>query len=93
MRDHLAGKPCSFLRSVDDGARLVLECVRELCSARGGIGVFISHDAIVMPVIAWATGERFDGSWLEPLDGIVIEGMKGGALRVIWRGNGFEVGI
>ncbi len=91
VRDHLAGKPCSFLRSVEDGARLVLECVRELCSARGGIGVFISHDAIVMPVIAWATGERFDGSWLEPLDGIVIEGMKGGALRVIWRGKSFDV--
>lgn len=93
VRGHLAGEPCSFLRSVEDGARLVLDAVRELCSARGGIGLLISHDTIVMPVIAWATEERFKGSWLDPLDGIVIAEQGGSLLRVIWRGSSFDVRI
>ena len=70
-----------------------IDAVRELCSARGGIGLLISHDTIVMPVIAWATGERFKGSWLDPLDGIVIAEQGGSLLRVIWRGASFDVRI
>ncbi len=40
---------------------------------RGGTGIcVVSHDAMVMPVIAALTGEQFVETWLEPLDGLAL---------------------
>lgn len=54
--------------------------------------VYVSHDAIVMPVIAALTGERFVGTWLEPLDGMAFALGRGGELVRIWRGRLTEPG-
>lgn len=92
VRAHIAGHPWPFLRSPEEGARRVLAHIAGALAARRGVGLLVSHDTIVMPVVAWATGERFEGTWLEPLDGVVVVGLGGGAVRVIWRGRGFDVG-
>ncbi len=91
VRTHLAGHPWPFLRSVEDGARRLLASVAGMLAARGGIGLLVSHDTIVMPVIARITGERFEDTWLDPLDGIVIAGEGESRLRAIWRGRNFNV--
>jgi broad specificity phosphatase PhoE len=93
VRAHLAGHPWPFLRSPEEGARRVLGHIANALAARGGVGLLVSHDTIVMPVIAWATGERFEGTWLEPLDGVVAVRIDGGRVRVIWRGTAFEVSL
>ena len=43
-------------------------------------------EAIVMPIIAWATGETFTNDWLDPLDGAIVT-----ATTLVWRGRAYEV--
>jgi hypothetical protein len=54
--------------------------------ADGASGLCVSHDAVLMPAIAHLTGDRFEGRWLQALDGIAVQ-PRGGALRVWWRGE------
>ncbi len=93
LRAQMAGHPWSFMRPIEDGAKLLLGHIRDSLGRRPGTGVFISHDAIVMPVIAWATGYRFDAAWLAPLDGVVIALSSGEDLTIWWRGEPVEVSL
>jgi hypothetical protein len=93
VRAQMAGHPWPFMRPLEDGVRLLLGHIRDRLGERSGIGVIISHDAIVMPVISWATGDRFEGSWLAPLDGLVIAPSSGRGLTVWWRGEPAEVSL
>lgn len=91
VRAHVAGHPWPFMRSPEEGARALLASIAGSLVARRGVGVLVSHDAIVMPVIGWATGDRFEDTWLDPLDGIAVVALGGGALRVLWQGKSFDV--
>lgn len=91
VRTQIAGQPWPFMRPLDDGARLLLRHVRVCLGEHTGIGAMISHDAIVMPIVSWTTGDRFEGSWLSPLDGLVIAPGSGQGLTVWWRGEPTEV--
>lgn len=84
VRAQLEGETWGCTRPLGDGARLLLEALREHMSAQDGTGVAISHDAVLMPAIAWLTGERFVDSWLAPLDGVVITSSS-----LVWRGEEF----
>lgn len=86
VRAHLEGESWGCMRSAEDGARLLLESLRERLLLERGTGIAISHDAIVMPTIAWLTGERFADSWLAPLDGAVVTSDS-----LVWRGEAFDL--
>jgi Histidine phosphatase superfamily (branch 1) len=90
VRGHLAGEGWPFMRSPEEGARLLLADIAARLAARRGAGLFISHDSVVMPVIAWVAGERFEDTWLAPLDGIVVLQVGGSAVRVLWQGRSFD---
>jgi hypothetical protein len=86
VRAQLRGETWECMRGLAEGARLVLN---ELCmqlEAHEGTGLAVSHDAIVMPIVAWVTGETFEGDWLAPLDGAVL---TPGFL--FWKGCRYEV--
>lgn len=86
VRAQLRGETWECMRGLAEGARLVLD---ELCmqiEAHEGTGLAVSHDAIVMPIVAWVTGETFEGDWLAPLDGVVL---TPGFL--FWKGRRYEV--
>lgn len=90
VRSLIGGTDWPFMRSVEGGARLLLADIRDRLEDRTGLGLFVSHDAIVMPVVAWATGEPFAEDWLSPLDGLVLEPTPTG-LRAWWRGAETQV--
>jgi broad specificity phosphatase PhoE len=72
VRRQIAGETWGCMRPVEEGANLVLNWLEKLLDERGGEGLAVSHDAIVMPTIAWATGLSFEDSWIAPLDGAVL---------------------
>lgn len=86
VRGQIRGQTWGCMRPLAEGARLVLTLLRTHLAANPGTGVAVSHDAIVMPFIAWATGYDFADDWLAPLDGVVVT-----AGAVVWRGQRFEV--
>lgn len=86
VRGQILGETWGCMRPLEEGARALLDWLTAQCDERGGLGVAVSHDAIVMPTITWALGERFEDDWLEPLDGLVLD-----ADGVVWRGHRFEV--
>lgn len=86
VRAQLRGETWGCMRPLGEGASLIHELLRGLVSARAGTGVAVSHDAIVMPYVRWATGYDFHKDWLAPLDGIVL---TPGAF--IWRGQRYPV--
>jgi len=85
VRQQLTGETWGCMRPLAEGAGAVFDWLARLRETRGGLGVAVSHDAIVMPTIAWTVGETFEGEWLAPLDGLVID-----AAGVVWRGRRYE---
>ena len=67
-----AGERFDGIRTSQEGASLFGEHLRTLLDSKKGLGVMISHDAILIPLIAAWTGECFQNKWLEPLDGALI---------------------
>jgi broad specificity phosphatase PhoE len=86
VRGQIAGETWGCMRALESGVRQLLAELLANLHTRGGTGVAISHDAIVMPVIAHLTGERFTDDWLAPLDGAVVT-----TSGLIWRGHAHEV--
>ena len=90
VRAALAGAMVPGFRTVEEGARVVLDLVAARLQHGEGAWLMVSHDAILMPLIAWAAGERFDDDWLAPLDGVVfVRGAAG--IQAIWRGRRGDV--
>ncbi len=82
----LRGETWGCMRPMGEGAALIHALLRSQLRARQGTGIAVSHDAIVMPYICWATGHTFDEEWLDPLDGLVLT-----ADAVVWRGRRYPV--
>ena len=72
VRRQIAGETWGCMRPLEEGASLLLNWLEKLLDERGGEGLAVTHDAIVMPTIAWATGLSFEDSWIAPLDGAVL---------------------
>ncbi len=90
VRGQIVGTRWPSVRSQSEGTRLLLAAATDRLTAGLGHGVCVSHDAVLMPAIAALTGERFEGSWLVPLDGFAIQYERGN-LRCIWQGRSCEV--
>ena len=63
----IRGETWGCMRPLDQGAGLLLDLLQTNVAANPGIGIAISHDAIVMPFITQTTGYDFVDDWLEPL--------------------------
>ncbi len=85
----MAGTRWPCIRSQEDGTRLLLSSALDRIEGSGS-GVSVSHDAVLMPAIAWLTGDTFEGRWLSPLDGFALQKHPRG-WRCLWRGAIFEV--
>lgn len=92
VRAQIAGSRWPFVRSPREGTKLLLTVASERLAAGRGSGVCVSHDAVLMPVIAALTEDRFPASWLAPLDGFALH-YTDDKLRCTWRGRTHEVPI
>ena len=86
VRGQLRGQTWGCMRPMAEGAALIHRLLQSHARERSGFGVAVSHDAIVIPYIGWATGHDFETEWLDPLDGVVIS-----SNHVVWRGRRYEV--
>jgi len=91
VRAQVAGYRWPFMRSVEEGVGLLLRHVHLRMEEHTGVGILISHDAIVMPVVSWIAGHLFEENWLSPLDGLVFAPGRGGGLDAWWLGRHAEV--
>ena len=86
VRAQIQGETWGCMRDLEVGAASVVRDLLARLDARPGMGLAVSHDAIVMPIIAWITGETFADRWLDPLDGAILTPDE-----LIWEGRSFEV--
>lgn len=86
VRAQISGETWGCMRALDEGAASVVDALLAHLDARPGTGLAVSHDAIIMPIIAWLTGETFAERGLDPLDGAIITPNE-----VFWEGRSFEV--
>ncbi len=85
VRAHVAsGRGWGCLRPVAEGALPILASLSSRLES--GDGLAVSHDAVVIPVVALVAGHLFGHDWLEPLDGIVVC-----AGVAYWRGAAFAL--
>ena len=72
VRAQIRGETWGCMRALEEGATRVVDALLARLDAQPGTGLAVSHDAIIMPIIAWLTGETFADRWLAPLDGAII---------------------
>ncbi len=98
VRALISGQELKGMRSLHEGTSILLHLIRMRLGltrdpsrqAEPGVTLFVSHDAIIMPVIATCTGDHFEGSWLDPLAGAAFW-RDGDQLVLGWQGQLFEV--
>lgn len=80
VKKHAKGESLEGIRSAKEGAKLFSEHIKELLETQKGLGIMVSHDAIIIPLIAAWTGESFENRWLNPLDGALFVADKDNVL-------------
>jgi hypothetical protein len=88
VRAQIAGIELVGLRGPEVAVPLLLSA--GLDRASRGSGVLVTHDAVLMPAIAALTGERFQRTWLAPLDGFALV-LERGAMYCHFHGCRSEV--
>lgn len=88
--DLLDGLPLPGIRNVEDGSKYLLNEILKTMPEKG-CSICVSHDAIVMPFVYWATkGAYPKKQWLEPLDGCLLV-PEGNGVTVIWNGQYYPI--
>ena len=84
VAEQMAGVTLPGMRSPEAAVRILLSAGFERIER--GSGVCVSHDAVLMPAIAWLFGiDSLDG-WLAPLDGFVMRIGRSGPV-LLWKGK------
>lgn len=84
VRAQVTGAALGGMRRAEDAVPLLLAAGLERASR--GSGVCVSHDAVLMPAMAWLFGVEAADEWLSPLHGFTVELRAGGPVAV-WRGR------
>ena len=84
IRAQVAGLQLEGMRKPEEAVPLLLSAGLE--RAARGSGVCVSHDAVLMPAMAWLFGVDAVGEWLAPLGGFAVELRADGPVA-IWRGR------
>lgn len=76
------GERFDGIRTAKEGAQIFLDHLKDLLKSQKGLGIMISHDAILIPLLAAWTGECFQNKWLDSLDGALIVANYQGQLLI-----------
>jgi hypothetical protein len=83
IREYMDVGALDGFRPIHDGSkRLLMDILSDFCPRRSR-NLYVSHDAVVMPFISYYTSEKFNGEWLDFLDGVVIA-RRGGLIEMAW---------
>lgn len=87
----LEGSKLIGMRSVADGVALLLDEVVTDLKRLSGLGLYISHDAILVPFVLHTTGRMTTrGNWISFLDGVSLW-QEGNGLFMAWRQEVFDI--
>lgn len=84
VRAQVAGEILPGIRSPEEAVPILLSAGLE--RAHRGSGVCVTHDAVLMPAMAWLFGADAADEWLAPLGGFAVELRERGPVA-IWRGR------
>lgn len=84
VRAQIAGEVLAGMRPAADAVPLLLSAGIERLTR--GSGVCVSHDAVLMPAMAWLFGADAAEEWLPPLSGFAVVIRDSGPVA-IWRGR------
>ena len=90
----IAHEKLEGIRPTEEGAKLLTDFTVGQMNIvpEGTLLVFVTHDAIIAPLIFELTGEKFDrNNWPDFSDGIIIEKCSGTDYKVIRKGNCFKL--
>ncbi len=69
----IAGQRIKGIRDISEGTRMVLRTIVGTKCSGTSIGIFVSHDAIIAPVLYHLTGILFgEDRWIDFMDGFCI---------------------
>lgn len=72
IRELIAGRDFDGIRNIKQGVGIFMDHLKAILMSKVGLGLMISHDAILIPILALLFKESFDNKWLQPLDGMLI---------------------
>lgn len=72
VRQFVGGRNFDGMKTAVEGTQLFSDHIKSLLKERQGLGLMISHDAIIIPMLAIWCQEDFSNKWLDPLDGVLI---------------------
>lgn len=84
VRAQVAGTDLPGIRQPERAVQILLSAGLDRCHL--GSGVCVTHDAVLMPAMAWLFGRDAADDWLAPLGGFAVELRTGGPVAV-WRGR------
>lgn len=84
VRAQIAGVPLAGVREPQEAVPILLSA--GLDRVHRGSGVCVTHDAVLMPAMAWLFGAEAAASWLAPLGGFAVRVTESGPVAC-WRGE------
>ncbi len=82
VRAQIAGERLPGIRAPEDAVPLLLSAGLDRIGE--GSGVCVTHDAVLMPAMAWIFGADVADEWLAPLGGFAVV-LRDGAPVAIWQ--------
>ncbi len=87
VRRQLAREELAGLRDLESGVRLLLDCILSRSPGDAGVAVFVSHDAVIAPLLGHLLmGADVDSIWPDFLEGVLLTRTENG-IDLLWRGQ------
>lgn len=84
------GRMSGFTPLKEGSVRIMKDLLADL-SGENTRNLYITHDAVLAPLISYFTGQKFgDSDWINYLDGVFIA-VKDGEVRLIWNGREYFI--
>lgn len=84
IRRMVAGPVPEGFRGLAEGTRVVCDAMAGLLRERGGTGVLITQDAIIVPLVVQMFGVSLESRWVSFMEGVVFTRSRAGDLLAIW---------
>ena len=87
----IEGKELEGIRDIKSGTEHLLNEILMDLKINEGIGIYISHDAIIVPFISYLTGDiSFAKKWIKYLDGAYLW-LDKDKLFLLWNGKRYDI--
>ena len=87
----ISGNQFPGIRHISDGCGLLLDEIASDLGTDVGVHVYVTHDAIICPLVGYLTGMLFDvNNWIGYLDGTIFF-KNDNEYYLLWSGNIYDI--